>query len=120
MANSVDPDQMPHFAASDLGLHCFKDVSVPILSVITVILFQKEIGVQGNKHRSRRSCLFSEKSCLPCKKMAESTPYLSSLIMPVLRSYAALLQYCHAKSLNKVVIPIFLHFCVRCFQGQQL
>ena len=22
MANSVDPDQMPHSAASDLGLHC--------------------------------------------------------------------------------------------------
>ena len=22
MANSVDPDQMPHFAASDLNLHC--------------------------------------------------------------------------------------------------
>ena len=22
-ANSVDPDQMPRFAASDLGLHCF-------------------------------------------------------------------------------------------------
>ena len=22
MANSVDPDQMPHNAASDLGLHC--------------------------------------------------------------------------------------------------
>ena len=21
-ANSEDPDQMPHFAASDLGLHC--------------------------------------------------------------------------------------------------
>ena len=21
MANSVDPDQMPHYAASDLGLH---------------------------------------------------------------------------------------------------
>ena len=21
--NSVDPDQMPHNAASDLGLHCF-------------------------------------------------------------------------------------------------
>ena len=21
-ANSVDPDQMPHFAASDQGLHC--------------------------------------------------------------------------------------------------
>ena len=23
MANSVDPDQMPHSAASDQGLHCF-------------------------------------------------------------------------------------------------
>ena len=22
LANSVDPDQMPHFVASDLGLHC--------------------------------------------------------------------------------------------------
>ena len=22
MANSVDPDQMPHSAASDLGVHC--------------------------------------------------------------------------------------------------
>ena len=24
MANSVDPDQMPHYAASDLGLHCLQ------------------------------------------------------------------------------------------------
>ena len=23
LANSVDPDQMPHYVASDLGLHCF-------------------------------------------------------------------------------------------------
>ena len=22
LANSVDPDQMPHYVASDLGLHC--------------------------------------------------------------------------------------------------
>ena len=22
LANSADPDQMPHYAASDLGLHC--------------------------------------------------------------------------------------------------
>ena len=22
MANNVDPDQMPHYVASDLGLHC--------------------------------------------------------------------------------------------------
>ena len=38
MANSVDPDQMLHPAASDLGLHC-KDLSVPILRVITVNIF---------------------------------------------------------------------------------
>ena len=25
-ANSIDPDQTPHSAASDLGLHCFADV----------------------------------------------------------------------------------------------
>ena len=24
MTNSVDPDQMPHYAASDLGLHCLQ------------------------------------------------------------------------------------------------
>ena len=29
-ANSGDPDQMPHFAASDLGLHC---LSVTLLRV---------------------------------------------------------------------------------------
>ena len=28
-ANSVDPDQSPRFAASDLGLHCF--IYVPFL-----------------------------------------------------------------------------------------
>ena len=32
----VDPDQMPHFVASDLGLHCLQSLSVPILRVITV------------------------------------------------------------------------------------
>ena len=38
MANSVDPDQMPHFAASDLDLHCLQSLYVPILGVITVML----------------------------------------------------------------------------------
>ena len=28
MQNTVDPDQMLHSAASDLGLHCFSDLSV--------------------------------------------------------------------------------------------
>ena len=29
MADSVDPDQMPHSAASDLGLHCLQRTSCP-------------------------------------------------------------------------------------------
>ena len=33
VAKSVDPDQTPHSAASDLGLHCLPDLSVPILRV---------------------------------------------------------------------------------------
>ena len=37
MENSVDPDQMPHSAATDLGLHSCKDLSVPILRVIMVV-----------------------------------------------------------------------------------
>ena len=36
MANSVDPDQMPHSVASDPGLHSLQDLFVPILRVITV------------------------------------------------------------------------------------
>ena len=53
MANSVDPDQTPHYAASDKGLHClqrpvcsktlgllrvYKGLYVPILKVITVLI----------------------------------------------------------------------------------
>ena len=30
MANSVDPDHTPHFAACDLGLHCLLKVILPI------------------------------------------------------------------------------------------
>ena len=30
MANSVDPDQMPHSVASDLGLHCLQRPISPI------------------------------------------------------------------------------------------
>ena len=40
MANSVDPDQMLHSAASDLGLHCLERPTVPILRVITVVICQ--------------------------------------------------------------------------------
>ena len=36
MANIVGPDQMLHFAASDLGLHCLQR-PVPIFRDITVV-----------------------------------------------------------------------------------
>ena len=36
VANSVDPDQMLHNAASDLGLHCLLRPFVPIFMVIRV------------------------------------------------------------------------------------
>ena len=36
LANSVDPDQMPCCAASDLGLHCLQRLTVPLPMVITV------------------------------------------------------------------------------------
>ena len=40
VANSVDPDQMPHFAASDQGLHCLlTGLSVQILRVHMVVCF---------------------------------------------------------------------------------
>ena len=40
MANSVDPDQTPHVAASDLGLHCLQRLSIPILKINMIHTFQ--------------------------------------------------------------------------------
>ena len=31
-ANNVDPDQMPHYVASDLGLHCLPDLGLHCLN----------------------------------------------------------------------------------------
>ena len=43
MANSVDPDQMPHTLASDLGLHCLlKPVCPNIYSYYSIISPDKE------------------------------------------------------------------------------
>ena len=36
MTNSVDPDQLSHSGASDLGLHCLQRLSIPIFRVIRV------------------------------------------------------------------------------------
>ena len=37
MTNSVDPDQTPRSAASDLGLHCLLDLSVGLLYELTIL-----------------------------------------------------------------------------------
>ena len=37
MANSVDPDQTPHSAASDFSLLCLQSLSVPVLTLLHVI-----------------------------------------------------------------------------------
>ena len=42
MANSLDPDQMPHSTASDLDLHRCKGLSVPLLRVIMVLVIKFE------------------------------------------------------------------------------
>ena len=39
LTNSVDPDLMLHFAASDLGLHCLLRPAVPIFRVIRYLFF---------------------------------------------------------------------------------
>ena len=59
MANNVDPDQMPHSSASDLGLHCLLVpvytvclyLSVPIFKVITV----NSIFTPENRDRRARA-----------------------------------------------------------------
>ena len=55
MVNSVDPDQTLHSVPSDLGPHCLKGLSVPILMVIMVSKFQDKYheessfpNIQGN------------------------------------------------------------------------
>ena len=42
MANSVDPDQMPHSVAADLGLHCFQRSICPNTEGL--------YGIQGKTH----------------------------------------------------------------------
>ena len=42
VANSVDPDQMPQFVASDLGLHC---LSVPMPRVNMIQTIPKTVNV---------------------------------------------------------------------------
>ena len=42
MANSVDPDQTPQNAASDLGLHCLLRPGCPKFRVITVSVFDAD------------------------------------------------------------------------------
>ena len=49
MANNVALDQMPHSVASDLDLHC-KNLSIPVLRVITVIIVNQFYEIMDGKH----------------------------------------------------------------------
>ena len=53
VASSADPDQMPHSATSDLGLHCLLGLFVQILRVdmiIQIFYFIKIISALANVH----------------------------------------------------------------------
>ena len=45
-ANSGDPDQMPHFAASDLGLHCLLRLVVSRLKRVKVTGYTADLPPQ--------------------------------------------------------------------------
>ena len=54
MANSVDPDQMPHSAASDLGLHCLQRPVCPNILGTTAVLFtSKDLYIDIQMHMFR-------------------------------------------------------------------
>ena len=38
LANNVDPDQMPHYVASDLGRHCLPVTFLPMILILLKVL----------------------------------------------------------------------------------
>ena len=45
VANSVDPDQAPHFAASNLGAYCSGGLSIRIFRLLMVVVVQTSLCV---------------------------------------------------------------------------
>ena len=73
LANSVDPDQMPHYMVSDLGLHCL---------LMTLFRFPGKNGLREAPppppHMKRYFCMTD----LPVKKQAKSlNPQPSAFIV---------------------------------------
>ena len=56
-ANSVDPDQMPHSVASDLGPHCFVNYSFVVDDLVFYILFNMITSYQDDERRCAMKCL---------------------------------------------------------------
>ena len=55
-ANSGDPDQTPHFAASDLGLHC-----LPItLLCVPRLQWVKGVQILGSNYSKKYSTVFAQ------------------------------------------------------------
>ena len=60
MANRVDPDETPRYAASHLGLHCLLRPECPNTQYGTYgIHFQLEWPISDDQHRKRPFCYTS-------------------------------------------------------------
>ena len=79
MANSVDPDQTPHYAASDLDLHICPTLSDPILKVITVSLKMKNFGLNEPQHKKTYplTCAPNEDSSQPAYPRSETRVFVA-------------------------------------------
>ena len=74
MANSVDPDQTPRFAASVLGLPVCKGLSVPIFRVITVLLFARNLAFKVDAALNY-NYVFHPRSDLLLKRLIKTHTY---------------------------------------------
>ena len=57
LANSVDPDQMPRFAASELGLHCLPMSQKWDARLIWVNSFSFKTLFKGNENLAMTWCI---------------------------------------------------------------
>ena len=62
MTNNVNPDQMPHSVASDLGLHCLLKLVCPNIRIYYGITFQRKYDLAFHARQADNSHeIFPEK-----------------------------------------------------------
>ena len=67
-ANSEDPDQMPHSAASDLGLHCLPITLLGVSQLQGVVGWCEGVVYLMSPGRSTDIGLQLGKACYPCSR----------------------------------------------------